>query len=200
MCLIRVTNYFGAKSAVFNFSTCSFTSVRFRITNYWHEQLHVCQARDSTPRLPQLHFSGAVFRGVHTTQLCLVLFGQAVSAVGMRLISHLWCRWLYFCWSSFNVSRKKQELLWHWINLTVVTGWILLWCPDLSVSKVSELQGFKSSCLKLIHSYCPKGTWILSYNVRKLSSPFVDIMKGVCSIVMDNIQIPSETGITFVAS
>lgn len=95
VCLIRVTNYFGTRSAALSFSTCSSTSVGFRITKYWHEQLHFSQACDSTQRLPQPHFGSQEFGNcwhkwwfstVHTMQLSLALFGQAVGAVGMHLI------------------------------------------------------------------------------------------------------------------
>lgn len=85
-------------------------------------------------------------------------------------------------------------------QLTVLTGQILLWCPLLSASRLSELLGFKWSCLKLIYSYNPKGLWILPYSVRKWSYSSIDILRGICSIVTDKIQIPSETGRTFIAS
>lgn len=85
-------------------------------------------------------------------------------------------------------------------QLTVLTGQILLWCPLLSASRLSVLLGFKWSCLKLIYSYNPKGLWILPYSVRKLCYSSIDIPKGVCSIVIDKMQIPPETGKTFIAS
>lgn len=72
--------------------------------------------------------------------------------------------------------------------------------PTCSASRLSELLGFKRSCLKWIYSYNPKGLWILPYSVRKSSYSSIDIPKGICSIVTDKIQIPSETGRAFIAS